>query len=102
MLEQTTKTVNGEERLAVRWGSDGTAYACSPDGDCADAARKALEWARDNGVPQGEIERGGTLLLSDRDDNDGGWEDVGATADGRHVQARAVRSDDARRRMTAR
>ena len=62
MLEVTTKTVQGEERRAVRWGPDGTSYVCAPDGDCTEASRKALDWARDNGVPESEIERAGTLL----------------------------------------
>lgn len=62
MLETTTKTVNGEARPAVRWGQEGTAYACAPDGDCGAAVEKALAWARDNGVPEDEIENAGTLL----------------------------------------
>ena len=62
MLEVTTKTVQGEERPAVRWGPDGTSYVCAPDGDCTEASRKALDWARDNGVPESDIERAGTLL----------------------------------------
>lgn len=61
MIEATTKTVAGEVRRAVRWGPDGTAYACAPDGDCEAAVEKALAWARDNGVPAGEIENAGTL-----------------------------------------
>ena len=59
MLEVTTKTVQGEERRAVRWGPDGTSYVCAPGGDCTEASRKALDWARDNGVPESEIERAG-------------------------------------------
>ena len=62
MIEVTTKTYAGEERRAVRWGPDGTSYVCAPDGDCTEASRKALDWARDNGVPESEIERAGTLL----------------------------------------
>ena len=62
MIEVTTKTYAGEERRAVRWGPDGTSYVCAPDGDCTEASRKALDWARDNGVPEGDIERAGTLL----------------------------------------
>ena len=62
MIEITTKTYAGEERRAVRWGPDGTSYVCAPDGDCTEASRKALDWARDNGVPEEEIERAGTLL----------------------------------------
>lgn len=62
MLEVTTKTVQGEERPCVRWGPDGTSYVCAPDGNCTEASRKALDWARDNGVPESEIERAGTLL----------------------------------------
>ena len=62
MIEVTTKTYAGEERRAVRWGPDGTSYVCAPDGDCTEASRKALDWARDNGVPEEEIERAGTLL----------------------------------------
>ena len=50
MLEMTTKTVNGEGRPAVRWGQEGTAYACAPDGDGGAAVEKALAWARDNGA----------------------------------------------------
>ena len=61
MLEMTTKTENGEGRPAVRWGQEGTAYACAPDGDCGAAVEKALAWARDNGVPEDEIENAGTL-----------------------------------------
>ena len=56
MLEQTTKTINGEERTAVRWGPDGTAYVCASEGDCDDAARKAIAWAQDNGVPAAETD----------------------------------------------
>ena len=62
MLEVTTKTVQGEERRAVRWGPDGTSYVCAPDGDCTEASRKALDGARDDGVPEEDIERAGTLL----------------------------------------
>ena len=62
MLERTTRTIKGEERPAVRWGPDGKAYVCEPDGDCAAAAAKAVAWARDNGVSDDELARGATLL----------------------------------------
>ena len=48
MLERTTKLVNGEERLAVRWGPDGPAYACTADGDCTDAEKRATHWGAVN------------------------------------------------------
>ena len=65
MLEQTTKTIQGEERPAMRWGPDGKVYVCDPDGDCADAAQRAIDWARENGVSEAEIERAGTWLNAD-------------------------------------
>lgn len=49
----TTKIVNGEERAAKAWaaedGTVGTAYACTPEGDCTEAEAKARAWADDNG-----------------------------------------------------
>ena len=87
MLEQITKTYAGQERQAVRWGPDGQAYLCTPEGDCADAAVKALEWARANGVSEGELERDGGTVLNVTDD-DGGDGD-------------ADRRESARRRFTS-
>ena len=48
LLERTTKLVNGEERVAVRWVPDGPAYACTADGDCTDAERRATQWGAAN------------------------------------------------------
>jgi len=84
MLEKTTKTIKGEERDAMRWGPDGTVYVCDSDGDCTSAARRALEWAIENGVPAEEVERAGTLLNSDA------------------VRASATSRDERRRRMLGR
>ena len=51
MLERTTKLVNGEERAAVRW-TGGPAYACTADGDCTDAERRATQWGAANAPPR--------------------------------------------------
>ena len=47
LLERTTKLVNGEERAAVRW-TGGPAYACTADGDCTDAEKRATQWGAAN------------------------------------------------------
>lgn len=98
MLEVTTKTVQGEERRAVRWGPDGTSYVCAPDGDCTEASRKALDWARDNGVPEEEIERAGTLLNPPA--RSGSGPAVVNIVPG--SEERAARLRESRRRFTAR
>ena len=92
MLEVTTKTVQGEERRAVRWGPEGTAYACAPDGDCEAAVEKALAWAGENGATPEDIEAARA-----------GWPGAGEPAV-RVIPAssdRAARLAESRRRFTA-
>ena len=96
MLETTTKTVNGEARPAVRWGQEGTAYACAPDGDCGSAVEKALAWAGENGATPEDIETARA-----------GWTGQGAPPARPVVnitpgsEERAARLRESRRRFTA-
>lgn len=63
MLEQTTKTLRGVERLAMRWGPDGKVYVCDLSGDCYGASIRALIWAQNNGVDPAEVEREAARIL---------------------------------------
>ena len=92
MLEMTIKTVNVEGRPAVRWGQEGTAYACAPDCDCGAAVEKALAWAGENGATPEDIEAARA-----------GWPGAGEAAV-RVIPAggdRAARLAESRRRFTA-